>query len=51
MQVEREALAKAYHKKFCISAECEGEPDEADYHLADVANEILEDIPAEAVSL
>lgn len=51
MQVERETLAKAYHKMFCIRKGCEGDPDESDYDTADMTNEVLEQIPAEAVSL
>lgn len=51
MQVDRETLAKAYHKELCIAGKCEGDPDEADYHMADLANRILEDIDAAAVSL
>lgn len=35
----------------CISGDCAGEPDEADYHLADMANDALAGIPPEAITL
>lgn len=52
MRVDRKTLAEHYHKAYCTKKEgCDGTPDHDDYDMADLANEILEDVPASAVTL
>lgn len=52
MQVERETLARAHHHTYCHKRDtCDEVPDEHDYDMADLWNEILEKVPASAVIL